>query len=60
MICEKCNCKSECEYYSTNIEPVLNTEQGMFTGDEYLFALFKCLDAYTCDCYEPQESEEQE
>ncbi len=43
MIYEKCDCKSECEYYSTN---------------EYLFALFKYLDAYTCDCYESQESED--
>lgn len=58
MICENCKSKSECGYYFANIEPVLNTEQSMFEKDVYLFALFKCLDGFTCDYYEPQESEE--
>ena len=57
MICENCKNKSECRYYFTNIDPVLHTEQGMFVNDRYLFALFKCLDAFTCDYYKPQESE---
>ena len=52
MICENCKSKSECGYYSTNIEPVLHTEQGIFVNDNYLFALFKCLDAFTCEDYE--------
>jgi hypothetical protein len=56
MICTNCQNKSECRYYSKNIEPVLNTEQGQFVNDEYLFTLFKCLDGFTCDFYK-QESE---
>ena len=57
MICKNCKNKSECSYYSTNIEPVLHTEQSMFADDNYLYALFKCLDTFTCDYHEPQESE---
>ena len=55
MICKNCKNKSECRYYFINIEPVLHTEQGMFVNDNYLFALFKCLDTFTCDYYKPQE-----
>ena len=58
MICANCKNKSECEYYATNIEPVLKTEQGMFTNDNYLVALFKCLDAFTCNYYEQQAESE--
>ena len=58
MICQNCKNKSECGYYFTNIEPVLHTEQGMFTNDNYLLALFKCLDAFTCDDYDRQAENE--
>lgn len=61
MICENCKNKAECRYYATNIKPVLHTEQGRFVNDSYLFSLFKCLDAFTCDYYEHNtESEEKE
>ncbi len=60
MICENCKSKSECKYYSTNIEPVLHTEQGMFVNDNYLFALFRCLDAFTCDYYGSQSEREEQ
>ena len=58
MICENCENKSECGYYSKNIKPVLHTEQGLFADDSYLFALFKCLEAFTCDYYERQKESE--
>lgn len=54
MICEHCDCKSECGYYSENIEPVLNTEQSRFTNDVYLRTLSKVLEAFGCDDFEPQ------
>ncbi len=54
MICENCKNNTECDYYFRNIEPVLHTEQGMFVNDSYLFALFKCLDGFTCNYYEHQ------
>lgn len=61
MICENCKNKSECRYYFVNIEPVLHTDQSMFVNDSYLFALFKCLDGFTCEYYEHQtESEDKE
>ena len=55
MLCDNCKNKSECDYYSKNIEPVLRTEQGLFANDKYLFSLYKCLDGFTCDFYEQQE-----
>lgn len=56
MICQNCACKSECGYFSTNIEPVLNTEQGLFTSDEYLITLHKTLEKFNCNYYESENS----
>ena len=57
MICEKCKFVSECDYYDKNIKPVLNTEQKLFTKDNYLRMLHKVLNDYECPDYESDVSD---
>lgn len=54
MVCTDCKLKSECDYYKSNIEPVLNTEQAsiLTTSDEYLLQLHRALESFKCDYFE--------
>ena len=62
-ICETCDCRTECCYYESRVQPVIDIVESEFAEaqfssepvDPYIKALANALEVLKCDYYEEEE-----
>lgn len=51
-ICERCDCRSECEYFDSTVYPIISRVCNPYLCDSFTEKIIDVLEDFTCEYFE--------